>query len=68
MDAGTVGDVLTYTILITNVGITPVTDVLFQDTIPEGTTFVPGSVTIGESAQPNLNPEQGFPSYFSVRI
>ncbi|MGH1053339.1 DUF11 domain-containing protein [Bacillus cytotoxicus] len=60
MDARTVGDVLTYTILITNVGITPVTDVLFQDTIPEGTTFVPGSVTIGESAQPNLNPEQGF--------
>ena len=37
---GAVGDVLTYTVLITNIGIIPVTDVLFQDVIPEGTTFV----------------------------
>ena len=44
---GAVGDVLTYTVLITNVGIIPVTDVLFQDVIPEGTTFVDNSVTIG---------------------
>ncbi len=57
---GAVGDVLTYTVLITNVGIIPVTDVLFQDVIPEGTTFVDNSVTIGGIQQPGLNPEIGF--------
>ena len=46
--------------LITNVGIIPVTDVLFQDVIPEGTTFVDNSVTIGGIQQPGLNPEIGF--------
>ncbi|PFF36914.1 hypothetical protein CN327_02455 [Bacillus cereus] len=58
--AGVVGDVLTYTVLITNVGIIPVTDVLFQDVIPEGTTFVENSVTIGGIQQLGLNPEIGF--------
>lgn len=58
--AGAVGDVLTYTVLITNVGIIPVTDVLFQDVIPEGTAFVANSVTIGGIQQPGLNPEIGF--------
>ncbi|PGE94495.1 hypothetical protein COM59_32595, partial [Bacillus pseudomycoides] len=57
---GAVGDVLTYTVLITNVGIIPVTDVLFQDVIPEGTTFVDNSLTIGGIQQPGLNPEIGF--------
>ena len=57
---GAVGDVLTYTVLITNVGIIPVTDVLFQDVIPEGTTFVDNSVTIGGVKKPGLNPEIGF--------
>lgn len=58
--AGAVGDVLTYTVLISNVGIIPVTDVFFQDVIPEGTTFVEGSVTIGGVQQLGLNPEIGF--------
>ncbi|EJQ46403.1 hypothetical protein IEE_01902 [Bacillus cereus BAG5X1-1] len=57
---GAVGDVLTYSVLITNVGIIPVTDVLFQDVIPEGTTFVENSVTIGGIQQLGLNPEIGF--------
>lgn len=57
---GAVGDVLTYSVLITNVGIIPVTDVLFQDVIPEGTTFVENSVTIGGVQQFGLNPEIGF--------
>lgn len=58
---GSVGDVLTYTVLITNVGsILPVTDVFFQDVIPEGTTFVENSVTIGGTQQLGLNPEIGF--------
>ncbi|MGQ0514478.1 DUF11 domain-containing protein, partial [Bacillus sp. D-CC] len=54
---GAVGDVLTYTVLISNVGIIPVTDVFFQDVIPEGTTFIEGSVTIGGVQQIGLNPE-----------
>ncbi|MDR4430833.1 DUF11 domain-containing protein [Bacillus anthracis] len=58
--AGAVGNVLTYTVLISNVGIIPVTDVFFQDVIPEGTTFVEGSVTIGGVQQLGLNPEIGF--------
>ncbi len=58
---GSVGDALTYTVLITNVGsILPVTDVFFQDVIPEGTTFVENSVTIGGTQQLGLNPEIGF--------
>ncbi|MDG2739472.1 DUF11 domain-containing protein, partial [Vibrio parahaemolyticus] len=57
---GAVGDILTYTVLISNVGIIPVTDVFFQDVIPEGTTFVGGSVTIGGVQQLGLNPEIGF--------
>ncbi len=57
---GAVGDVLTYTVLISNVGIIPVTDVFFQDVIPEGTTFVDNSVTIGGVQQLGLNPEIGF--------
>ncbi|HDR7793732.1 TPA: DUF11 domain-containing protein [Bacillus luti] len=57
---GAVGDVLTYTVLISNVGIIPVTDVFFQDVIPEGTTFVEDSVTIGGGQQLGVNPEIGF--------
>ncbi len=57
---GTMGDVLTYTVLISNVGVIPVTDVFFQDVIPEGTTFVENSVTIGAIQQPGVNPEIGF--------
>ncbi|WP_249685450.1 DUF11 domain-containing protein, partial [Bacillus velezensis] len=50
----------TYTVLISNVGIIPVTDVFFQDVIPEGTTFEEDSVTIGGVQQLGLNPEIGF--------
>ncbi|KEK22244.1 hypothetical protein BAGA_20345 [Bacillus gaemokensis] len=55
-----VGDILTYMIVISNVGGSPVTDVFFQDTIPVGTAFVPDSVTIGGFVQPGLNPETEF--------
>ncbi|NVL73095.1 DUF11 domain-containing protein, partial [Escherichia coli] len=58
--AGAVGDVLTYTVLISNVGIIPVTAVFFHAVIPEGTPFVEGSVPIGGVQQLGLNPEIGF--------
>ncbi|MDE6471558.1 MAG: DUF11 domain-containing protein [Clostridia bacterium] len=54
------GDVLTYTSVIKNTGSVPVTDVIFKDEIPAGTTFVDGSVTIDGVSYPTYNPETGF--------
>lgn len=54
------GDVLTYTSVITNTGSIPVTDVIFKDEIPAGTTFVNGSVYINGVNYPAYNPQTGF--------
>ena len=54
------GDILTYTSVITNTGTVPVTDVIFKDEIPAGTTFVNGSVFIGGVNFPAYNPQTGF--------
>lgn len=43
-----VGDILTYTITITNTGTGSAENVVLRDSIPNGTTFVAGSVTVGE--------------------
>ncbi|MHB1405692.1 MAG: DUF7507 domain-containing protein [Desulfitobacteriaceae bacterium] len=56
----TIGDTLTYTTIITNTGNVTATNVLFTDASPAGTSFVPGSVTIGGVPQPGLNPSIGF--------
>ena len=57
----TIGTVLTYTIDITNPGTAlPWSNVFFQDSIPEYTTFIPDTVTINGAIQPGLNPETGF--------
>jgi uncharacterized repeat protein (TIGR01451 family)/fimbrial isopeptide formation D2 family protein len=40
------GDVLAYTINITNIGSSPATDVVFTDAVPVGTTYVAGSVEL----------------------
>ncbi|EJO5349533.1 DUF11 domain-containing protein, partial [Clostridium botulinum] len=50
------GDTVTYTVIITNFSTIPVNDVVFTDPIPDGTSFVPGSVTI------NGNPANGNPN------
>ncbi|MGL6105196.1 hypothetical protein [Romboutsia sp.] len=42
----TVGDILTYTIALGNGGNTAATSVVFTDTMPNGTTYVPGSATL----------------------
>ncbi|MDE5788838.1 MAG: DUF11 domain-containing protein, partial [Clostridia bacterium] len=49
------GDILTYTSVITNTGTVPVTNVIFTDQIPAGTTFVNGSVTIDGVSYPAYN-------------
>ena len=46
-----VGDTLTYTILIQNTGTVPATNIIFQDPIPSGATFVANSVTINGVVQ-----------------
>lgn len=54
------GDALTYTSVIKNTGSIPVTDVIFKDEIPAGTTFVNGSVFIDGVNYPSYNPQTGF--------
>lgn len=54
------GDILTYTSVITNTGSIPVTDVIFKDEIPAGTTFVNGSVYVDGVNYPAYNPQTGF--------
>ncbi len=55
------GEELLYTTVIANKGTLPVTNVYFTDSIPAGTTFVPGSVLVDGVAIPAGNPELGFP-------
>lgn len=56
-----IGDTLTYTITLQNTGNIPATDVIITDSIPTGTTFIPGSITINGVSQPNLTPTTGIP-------
>lgn len=54
------GEILTYTSVIKNTGSIPVTDVIFKDEIPAGTTFVNGSVYIDGVNYPSYTPQTGF--------
>ncbi|MBP3964126.1 DUF11 domain-containing protein [Paenibacillus sp. DLE-14] len=56
----TVGDIQTYSILVTNSGISTVDNIIFADPIPAGTSFLSGSVTINGVPLPNANPAAGF--------
>ncbi|PEW53633.1 hypothetical protein CN448_32820, partial [Bacillus cereus] len=50
------GDILTYTLIITNTGNVPALNVQVTDPIPAETTFINGSVTINGIPQPSANP------------
>lgn len=54
------GEILHYTSTITNTGTLPKSNLIFTDTIPTGTTFVPNSVKINGVQQVGFNPEAGF--------
>lgn len=54
------GDELTYTIKITNSGALKNTNINFEDKIPQGTSFVNGSVVIDGEAKQDLDPSVGF--------
>lgn len=54
-----IGDVLTYTVTVPNTGLLPANNVTFIDILPNGTSFIPGSVTIDNVPQTNANPIAG---------
>ncbi|WAA12677.1 DUF11 domain-containing protein [Fervidibacillus halotolerans] len=55
----TKGDVLTFTITITNNGVTPADHVVFFDDIPAGSEFFPDSLYIDNVHFPGVNPRYG---------
>ncbi len=56
-----VGDLIRYTVVVTNNGIEPVNSVVLSDPIPFGTEFVAESVTANGSTVPAANPQTGIP-------
>ncbi|MBW4083828.1 DUF11 domain-containing protein [Paenibacillus sp. S150] len=54
-----VGDIITYTIVVTNNGMVPVNDVVVVDPIPAGSQFVTGSVTVDGTVRPGVGPATG---------
>ncbi|MCI8413041.1 MAG: DUF11 domain-containing protein [Clostridia bacterium] len=54
------GDILHYTITITNAGNLTKTDMVFKDPIPEGTAFVANSVKVNGTNYSVYHPEIGF--------
>lgn len=50
-----IGDTLTYTVTVTNVGLSAITNLPFTDVLPAGSTFVTDSFTVnGAQATPTL--------------
>ncbi|MGL5329539.1 MAG: beta strand repeat-containing protein, partial [Peptostreptococcaceae bacterium] len=52
-----IGDTLTYTVIFKNTGNVTANNVVFTDTIPNDTTFVPNSVFVNNINQPGQNPQ-----------
>lgn len=50
-----IGDTLTYTVTVTNVSLSPVTNLPFTDALPQGSQYVSGSFAVnGTSATPTV--------------
>ncbi len=56
----TIGDVLEYKVVITNIGNVLLTDIVFKDIIPSGATFIEGSVKIDNVEKEDFDPNDGF--------
>ncbi|MGL5416309.1 MAG: DUF7507 domain-containing protein [Clostridium sp.] len=52
------GDTITYTVTIQNTGIGAIANVFFQDSVPSGTTYVNGSLTV-DTAFTGTDPQSG---------
>ncbi len=55
-----IGDIVTYTILLKNTYDYEITNVTFKDILPDGLTFVPGTVKIDDIIQSSFDPNNGF--------
>jgi len=56
----TIGQTLTYTVVIENTGNINITNGVFLDPTPDNTNFIIGSVTVNGENKPNYNPSAGF--------
>ncbi|MGL5152536.1 MAG: DUF7507 domain-containing protein [Clostridium sp.] len=56
---GSIGDIITYTINMTNSGNVSADNIVLVDAIQSGTAFVPGTVKINGIASPQSNPQNG---------
>ncbi|MDD3341915.1 MAG: DUF11 domain-containing protein [Bacilli bacterium] len=56
----TIGDTLTYTVVVSNTGNILVSNVAFKDILPSGASFVAGSVTVNGVEQPTYDIATGF--------
>lgn len=50
-----IGQIITYTVAVTNDGTVPITNTLLIDAIAAGTTFVPNSILVDGIPRPNEN-------------
>ncbi|WP_460285307.1 SdrD B-like domain-containing protein [Clostridium sporogenes] len=55
-----VGETVTYTVTLENTCTSPLTNVFFKDNVPNGLSFVPGSVTVNGVSDITLDPNIGF--------
>lgn len=56
-----VGETVRFTVTLTNTCQSPLTRLFFQDPVPEGLSFVPGSVAVNGISEPAFDPVFGFP-------
>ncbi|EJR50340.1 hypothetical protein IIK_01409 [Bacillus cereus VD102] len=60
LQVATIGDIITFTTVITNTGDTVIQNIRFQDMLDSSVRFVLGSVTVDNTPVPNVSPVSGF--------
>jgi uncharacterized repeat protein (TIGR01451 family) len=56
-----IGETAVYTVTLHNTCSSPLLELMYRNAIPDGLTFIPGSVTIDGLPVPEADPEAGFP-------
>ncbi len=67
VDTVALGDTVTYTVTFQNTYQRDITNARFSDPLPEGLTFLPGSVKLNGASQPTYDAVQGFPLPSPIR-